>query len=369
MGVLPFRAEVLALPDRDVIRNAIIYKPGRVQAVGAPVVLADEETAFANARQPIAQTVAYQGDEFTVVGNHFKFKSGTGATGDNVDTGQGAFTGDRTRQAQAVARFVEHLRASTGDDDVIVLGDLNAYTREDPVETLTTAGLTDLGSTLDPGRYSYVFDALSGSLDHALSTPSLTREVTGAVHWTINAQESRAYEYGGAPALYSPGPYRASDHDPLVVGLALTPPAAQTCSGRRATIIGSDRAETIRGTDGPDVVLGLGGDDRITGTNGDDLICAGAGDDRVDAGNADDRVDGGSGDDTIAGGNGDDRLLGGTGVDRLSGDNGDDTVLGGTGEDTLLGGNGDDRLTGGSGVDRLVGGSGSNVLVQDGPDS
>ncbi len=95
----PFPAEVLALPDRDVIRNAIIYKPGRVQAVGAPVGLADEETAFTNARQPIAQTFAYQGDEFTVVGNHFKSKSGTGATGDNVDTGQGAFTGDRTRQA------------------------------------------------------------------------------------------------------------------------------------------------------------------------------------------------------------------------------------------------------------------------------
>ena len=309
----PFPAELLAKPDRDVIRNAIIYRPGRVQPVGPSVALVGG-TAFDDAREPIAQTFAYQGNEFTVVGNHLKSKGGgADATGDNRDTGQGAYNGDRTRQARALAGFVRQLQADTGDSDVIVLGDLNAYTQEDPVQTLRDAGLTDLGSTRDPGVYSYVFDSLSGSLDHALTTASLTSKVTGAVHWTINAQESFAYQYTGDPALYAPGPYRASDHDPLVVGLALTAPEDQRCFGRKPTIIGSDRSEVIRGTNRPDVILALGGNDRITGVNGDDVICAGPGDDVVNGGNGDDRIDGGSGDDVLTGANGDDRILGGSG--------------------------------------------------------
>ena len=56
------------------------------------------------------------------------------------------------------------------------MGDFNAYTREDPVETLREAGYTDLGSELDADRYSYVFDGLSGSLDHAFATAALTRQ-------------------------------------------------------------------------------------------------------------------------------------------------------------------------------------------------
>jgi len=365
----PFPAELLAKPDRDVIRNAIIYRPGRVQPVGPSVALVTG-TAFDNAREPIAQTFAHLGEEFTVVANHFKSKGGgADATGDNVDTGQGAFNGDRTRQAQALVGFVRQLQQSTGDPDVIVLGDLNAYTQEDPVQVLRDAGLTDLGSTRDPGRYSYVFDALSGSLDHGLTTSSLTAKVTGAVHWTINAQESFAYQYNGAPQLYAPTPYRASDHDPVVVGLALTAPADQRCFGRKPTIIGTDGPDVLRGTNGPDVILGLGGNDRITGVNGDDVICAGPGDDVVAGGNGDDRIDGGSGSDVVTGGNGDDRILGGTGADRISGDNGDDTLFGGAGDDVLNGQNGDDRLTGGDGVDRLDGGHGRNVLVQDGPNS
>jgi len=363
----PFPTELLGV-DRDVIRNAIIYRTARVQPVGAPVGLVDE-AAFGNAREPIAQTFAYQGDEFTVIGNHFKSKGGSGATGDNADTGQGAFNGDRTRQAQALAGFVQRLQTESGDPDVFVLGDLNAYTREDPVEVLRSAGLTDLGTRFDAGRYSYVFNALSGSLDHAMTTPTLTAKVTGAVHWTINAQESFAYEYDGNPALYAPNAYRASDHNPIVSGLDLTDPRDQLCDGRVPTIIGTDGNDVLRGTDGPDVILGLGGNDRISGGNGDDVICAGPGNDAVDAGNGNDRVDGGSGDDTILGGNGDDLIRGGTGADQISGDNGNDQATGGRGNDTVIGGNGDDRLAGGSGTDVLDGGNGRNVVVQDGPDS
>lgn len=319
----PLPRELLAV-DRDVIRSAIIYRKDRVQPVGAPVGLVDEDVWF-NAREPIAQTFVKDGDVFTVVANHFKSKSPGSAEGDNVDKGDGAgqWNGDRVRQARSLAAFTDRLRESTGDDDVLLMGDFNAYTKEDPIEELRAAGFVDLGSTFDAGRYSYVFDNLSGSLDHALGTASVTAKVTDVVHWNINSVESFAYQYTGDPNLYAPIPYRASDHDPLVVGLDLD----ERCSGLLPTIVGTAGDDVITGTNHRDVIMGLGGNDVITGGNGDDVIC------------------GGGGEDVVLGGNGGDTLLGGFGADRLEGGNGPDTLVGGPGVDLLDGGNGPSSLT------------------------
>ena len=316
--------------DRDVIRNAVIYRADVVQPVGDPVGLVDE-AVWSTAREPIAQTFVKDGDAFTVVANHFKSKSAGAATGDNADAGdgQGAWNGDRVRQAASLATFADGLRTTTGDADVLLLGDLNAYTQEDPVERLRDAGFVDLGEELDPGRYSYVFDALSGSLDHALATPELTGKVTDLTHWNINAVESAAYQYTGDPALYAPHPYRSSDHDPLVLGIDLE----ERCDGLLPTLIGTAGDDVLRGTDGPDVVMGLGGADRLLGAQAGDVLCGGAGD------------------------------------DRLSGDNGADRLLGGFGDDVLSGGNGDDRLVGGPGSDVLLQGGGRGDAVQDGRES
>ncbi|WP_432511282.1 ExeM/NucH family extracellular endonuclease [Kineococcus sp. SYSU DK001] len=317
---VPMPDELYAV-DRDVIRNAIIYKPGVVQPAGEPVGLVDE-SVWSNAREPIAQTFTADGDAFTVVANHFKSKGGTG-TGDNADTGQGSFNGDRVRQAQSLAGFVAGLRESTGDADVVALGDFNAYTREDPIETLrTTAGLVDLGSEFDEGRYSYVFDALSGSLDHALASAELTAKVTGVTHWNVNSVESSAYQYTGDPALYAADPYRSSDHDPLVLGLDLQAPASPTCQGLTPTVVGTPGDDVLKGTNKADVIVGLGGNDVITGGNGDDVVCGGDGDDRVWGGNGSDVLLGGAGDDVLDGGNGPDRLFGGAGRDVLTQGNG-----------------------------------------------
>ena len=315
---------------RDVIRNAIIYRRAVVQPVGGPVGLVDE-TVWSNAREPIAQTFVKDGDAVTVVANHFKSKSPGSPTGDNVDSGdgQGAWNGDRTRQAASLAAFADQLRTSTGDPDVLLLGDFNAYSKEDPVERLRDAGFVDLGELLDPDRYSYVFDDQSGSLDHALASRELTAKVTDLTHWNINAVESFAYQYSGDPALYAADPYRSSDHDPLVLGIDLE----ERCQGLLPTLRGTSGDDVLTGTAEVDVIMGLDGDDVVLGGNSDDVLCGGAGDDRLD------------------GGNGDDHLLGGFGDDRLDG------------------GNGDDRLTGGPGDDTLVQGRGTGTEVQDGPES
>ena len=316
---VPLPTELYAV-ERDVIRNAIIYRPARVTPVDAPVGLVDE-TVWSNAREPIAQTFLAEDDVFTVVANHFKSKSPGNPTGDNVDTGdgQGQWNGDRVRQAESLAAFSRRLQATTEDDDVVLLGDFNAYTQEDPIEVLREAGWTDLGELLDPGRHSYVFDALSGSLDHALGSGSLTAKVTDVAHWNINAVESVAYQYTGDPALYEASPYRSSDHDPLLLGLDLRAPRPQDhpCDGRVPTILGTNGKDVLRGTDRVDVVAALRGDDEVTGLASGDVVCGGLGDDRLDGGNGNDTLYGGAGDDLLLGGNGDDRLVGGLGVDDL----------------------------------------------------
>jgi hypothetical protein len=81
-----------------------------------------------------------------------------------------------------------------------------------------------------------VFDGQAGYLDHALASSSLAGKATGATDWHINADEPIVLDYNvefKTPAqvdyFYAPGPYRSSDHDPVVVGLALHPSFARVC--------------------------------------------------------------------------------------------------------------------------------------------
>ena len=206
----------------DAITVAQIYRTAAVERVGEPVALT--HPAFSNARQPIAQTYAGRGETFTVIVNHFKSKNCGDASGENADQddGAGCWNSDRVTQAQALAAFVDDRRRASGDDDVLILGDLNSYTREEPVDVLVLAGLINQLTRYvpEPQRYTYVFDGARGVLDHALATPELSAKITGATIWHINADEPDLLEYTGEPAYTVLDPYRASDHDPVLIGIA-----------------------------------------------------------------------------------------------------------------------------------------------------
>lgn len=111
----------------------------------------------------------------------------------------------------------------------LVLGDLNAYDHEDPIDALVEAGYTDLVKAENgPDAYSYVFDGQKGYLDHALGDEPMLYQVAGVAPWAINADEVDLLDYNmdfKSPwqdaNLFAPDPYRSSDHDPIVVGLAL----------------------------------------------------------------------------------------------------------------------------------------------------
>jgi 5'-nucleotidase len=63
--------------------------------------------------------------------------------------------------------------------------------------------------------------------------------------WDINAPESHAYEYDGDPNLYVANQYRASDHNPTLLGVVTNVPAAASVSdpqplrGDKVTVSGT----------------------------------------------------------------------------------------------------------------------------------
>ena len=120
----------------------------------------------------------------------------------------------------------------------LVVGDLNSYRREDPVTALRQAGYVDLvDRQLSAGAYSYVHRGEAGYLDHALASAELLPFVRAVHIWHVNADESALLDYdddildAGEPVgqvkppglgRWRPLALRASDHDPVVVDLALT---------------------------------------------------------------------------------------------------------------------------------------------------
>ena len=255
----------------DEIKVALIYKPGKLSRTGSS--LSDANSV--HNRPPLAQTfAAANGEKFTVLVNHFKSKGcadAAGATADQGD-GQGCYNSTRVQQAQALRSFITNLQATQGDNDVLVIGDLNAYAKEDPIHDLSANGFVDLSERFNgPGDYSYVFDGEAGYLDHALASTSLTAQVTGVHHWHINADEPAVIDYNVefkqpacaacGPDYYTATPYRSSDHDPVVIGLSLL-----------KQLGGTNGRDTIAGTDGDDVINGGEGADTITTGAGRDVL-------------------------------------------------------------------------------------------------
>ena len=104
---------------------------------------------------------------------------------------------------------------------MFLTGDFNAYDEEDPVRVIEDAGYVNTTRELTDEE-TYQFDGLVGSLDHVFASRKAFRDVTGADVWNINAYESVGREYSRYNAnvtdLHAPGPFRASDHDPEIVG-------------------------------------------------------------------------------------------------------------------------------------------------------
>lgn len=221
----------------DAIKVGIIYKPSAVTPVGSHAILSNTvDSRFIDTlnRPTLAQTFRQNssGELFTIAVNHLKSKgSDCNHVGDpDTGDGQGNCNITRTNAAEALVDWLASDPTHSNDPDFIIVGDLNSYAKEDPVEAIKAGGFIDLiAAYSEPlAAYSYVFNGQSGYLDHALASPSLRMQVTGAAEWHTNADEPTVLDYninfkstGQVTSFYAPDAYRFSDHDPLMVGLNL----------------------------------------------------------------------------------------------------------------------------------------------------
>lgn len=282
----PLYASV-ALPAQstgtDAIRVAIIYKPSRMTALGAPL----SDTDPINNRPTLAQGfVMANGERFSLLVNHLKSKGSCPSAGDadfagnnDAGDGQGCWNLQRKQQAQRLRTFVAQVQAAHGSNDALLVGDFNAYAQEDPIFELTGSGYVDQIGRFNSFGYSYVFDGAAGRLDHAISTGTLSPRVTRAIEWHINADETAVQDYntefkaplttcGGVCPVdpYTATPWRSSDHDPVVVGLSIY-----------KVITAALTSTAVTGSAGDDVIYSGAGRRTLSGGGGNDWFVFTAG--------------------------------------------------------------------------------------------
>ncbi|HHF2997847.1 TPA: ExeM/NucH family extracellular endonuclease [Vibrio diabolicus] len=245
-------AKVIVTPEQHIAENTITRKEGT-----------ESNPAYDKyQRHSLLQTfiVKETGEDLSVVVNHFKSKGSecieewvAGVEDSEPADLQGNCNNFRVSAAKVVGEALKDI-----DGDVLVMGDLNAYGKEDPLLTLTdysqekygrdiyTAAYTTIGggelqvektkiekgyglhnlNTLLHGAdtFSYTYSGELGNLDHALASSSLAQKVVAIEDWHINSLESNLFEYSSKYTGDMPkykDEFSASDHDPVIIAIDL----------------------------------------------------------------------------------------------------------------------------------------------------
>lgn len=212
------------------IKVGFIYQPDKVRPIlhlGHPYAPSNNlnVTRYGDHRRLEVQCFEEiaTGERFVISMNHFKSKSG----GDSTNN---YYNSNRVAEANNLIQFLEtELNNDYYEDaDILILGDLNCGTMEEPIRTLTAAGYENLLAQYSPNEYSYSYSRQVEYLDHALASPSLAAQVTNARPYHLNADESYMlhYDHGDDTTMY-----RYSDHDPIIVGLNLSSTPNDSCRG------------------------------------------------------------------------------------------------------------------------------------------
>jgi predicted extracellular nuclease len=244
-GTYDFVVPNASMLGDDEIAVGLIYKPHQVTPVGSAKILDESNSPVDDSGNPLFNTGknrpmltqrfadSANGGEFVVAVNHLKSKGSDCESLNDPDTGDGQGNCNLTRN-QAAEAIGQWLNAQYSQEvPTLVMGDLNSYAKEDPIQTLESYGYTDLAKTLnlpESESYTYVYDGESGQLDHALANTALSESAVQMLVWHINTDEPRALDYNEEYKTddqindyYSADPYRSSDHDPVIIEFNTAP--------------------------------------------------------------------------------------------------------------------------------------------------
>jgi predicted extracellular nuclease len=132
------------------------------------------------------------------------------------DTFQQPYTqARRAEQARLLSQLSAALQSQSPGEPLAVIGDFNDDPSAPALEALRQSGLLPLSAQLAPAqRYTYLYEGVSYMYDNSyVNTPAmLVWGVPQAVHFNADFPSDLEGQAGA--------PWRASDHDPLVVEIA-----------------------------------------------------------------------------------------------------------------------------------------------------
>ena len=196
------------------IRVCFLYNAGRVELIGAPLRLEDDdgEDAFERARKPLQATFRFAGERIVLINNHLTSRGGSSPLFGALQPPRIGGLDKREAQAEFLEAHVDGLLAADPEARIVLLGDFNEFRFGTPMAILegTYGGGPQVLFNLADGlpareRYSYIFEGNSQELDHMLVSRALLDLGPRFEVVHLNC------EFSGAP----------SDHDPLVARLRL----------------------------------------------------------------------------------------------------------------------------------------------------
>ena len=207
----PYGFVAMPLDDMDRIGGCFIYNTKRVQPCGKPLS-AYRDTAshyyarmFAQGFEEIAT-----GQRLIISLNHLKSKR-PGRV--QYDTNL-----KRMDNTDSLLVMLPQTTAVYGDEDILLLGDYNCYTQEQPIQTIVRAGYEDQLMRFCPDDYSYVYKGEMGYLDRCFANPSMAGQIVRVRPWHVNADW---YYQHGAYKMKDKSLHRYADHEPIIVDLRL----------------------------------------------------------------------------------------------------------------------------------------------------
>lgn len=179
--------------------GSLTVNPGRIEP---------ENEAFKSSRKPLAAEFTFQGEDVIVIANHWNSKGGDTPLFGSVQPPVYKSEIQRKQIAQLVYNFIDDVKTKNPDANIVSLGDFNDFQFTDALKIHEGERMTNLVNKVEESdRYSYVYQGNSQVLDHVLVSNNLA--------------DAAEIDMLHVNADYTDMAGRASDHDPVLVQLAL----------------------------------------------------------------------------------------------------------------------------------------------------
>ena len=197
--------------NQDMISCGYIYRKDKVKPYGEMIHgYADTASHYHYRMVALGFEEMVSGERFVLNINHLRSKRGTGAESNekrmvNVDSLMVML--NKIQEQQLFA-----------DEDILLVGDYNSYTYEQPLQTIVAVGYEDVLMQFAPQGYSYVYNSESGYLDRVFASPTMSQQVKMVQPYHLNADYyySRGFKRGLDDTMF-----RYADHDPILIYVKL----------------------------------------------------------------------------------------------------------------------------------------------------